>query len=399
MNETELIIQAIDGIKEAFDALVHRRYAEIRAFLKKEGAKDAEADDICQEVFIALFLNIKKLRDPGAFQSWIYRIARRQFWSHSRKEPKTVELNEEVLTDAAPLKRGAQRESEALLRRKLALLSPDAALLLELQVCCNCSYRDLSQLLNLPEKRIKSRLFEARKMLKKQLASVSEETLEREKTQSPYDHQQQMENLIMEKTDFIYYAAYTLTRLSLKDQVELALHARDNALFSDELISAISETRKGVEFIQTCQKKISFKELVTLLNHVDRYTEIRIITELDHSHPEFGEQIKQNMFIMEDCVLLSKGTIEKLIRRCDQRVLQMALKEMPGKIIDHMLSPLSAEEQKQWREDIVNLNMKEQNEILICQNQVIETLKQMEEEGEVQIQRQQSDTGKEIAFS
>ena len=46
------------------------------------------AEDLLQDIFIKIFTNIKRLRSPEAFNSWLYRIAVNTCMSFARKKKK-----------------------------------------------------------------------------------------------------------------------------------------------------------------------------------------------------------------------------------------------------------------------------------------------------------------------
>jgi RNA polymerase sigma-70 factor (ECF subfamily) len=48
----------------------------LRGYLRKQTASDADADDLLQEVFLRIHLNVCHLKDTSKLQGWVYRIAR-----------------------------------------------------------------------------------------------------------------------------------------------------------------------------------------------------------------------------------------------------------------------------------------------------------------------------------
>lgn len=74
MNEPNLIQQLQLQKPGAYEALVHafkdRVFNTALGFLPNRG----DAEDICQEVFVEVFLSVSKFREDSSLSTWIYRI-------------------------------------------------------------------------------------------------------------------------------------------------------------------------------------------------------------------------------------------------------------------------------------------------------------------------------------
>jgi RNA polymerase sigma-70 factor (ECF subfamily) len=55
-----------------------------------------DVDDLVQDIFLAAYLRIRELRDPGAFGGWIAAIARNRATDYLRQAPRQEELPAEV---------------------------------------------------------------------------------------------------------------------------------------------------------------------------------------------------------------------------------------------------------------------------------------------------------------
>ena len=75
MTDSQLITHILDGDRSRFNSLVWRWEKPIYNFvLRYLGNKDL-AREVSQKVFIRVYKNLNKLRDPARFSSWIYQIA------------------------------------------------------------------------------------------------------------------------------------------------------------------------------------------------------------------------------------------------------------------------------------------------------------------------------------
>ena len=72
-----LVAGAIAGDAASFDALYERDSARVYNLVLRSCGDPAEAEDICQEIWTRIHRSLNSLRDAGAFDSWVVRIAAR----------------------------------------------------------------------------------------------------------------------------------------------------------------------------------------------------------------------------------------------------------------------------------------------------------------------------------
>ncbi|MCA8888440.1 MAG: RNA polymerase sigma factor, partial [Parvularculaceae bacterium] len=73
LNDTDLVTlaKAARG-SAAFDTLVRRHQAALRAFLLRLSGDAAMADDLAQETFIKAYRAIEGFRGGASFRSWLF---------------------------------------------------------------------------------------------------------------------------------------------------------------------------------------------------------------------------------------------------------------------------------------------------------------------------------------
>ncbi|MFU8804288.1 MAG: sigma-70 family RNA polymerase sigma factor [Bradymonadaceae bacterium] len=145
-----------------------------------------EAEDVSQEVFIAVFKSVDGFRGDSSFSTWLYRVAvnrsknrlkylgRRSYKSHQAIED-TAEgaVSESPLSGDIPRPDGQAlgRELEGIIQDGLKELSEDYRVVLVLRDIENLSYKEISEIVDLAEGTVKSRLFRARVALKEYVES------------------------------------------------------------------------------------------------------------------------------------------------------------------------------------------------------------------------------------
>jgi RNA polymerase sigma-70 factor (ECF subfamily) len=80
-----LVVRCQAGDRAAFEELVGLYQARLRYFLAKMVGDEHAADDLLQEVWFDVYRGVARLADPGAFSSWLYRIARHRALAELRK--------------------------------------------------------------------------------------------------------------------------------------------------------------------------------------------------------------------------------------------------------------------------------------------------------------------------
>lgn len=94
-DETFLVRAAQAGDRRAFGQL-YERYGRVVHAILLARLPPGEVDDVVQEVFLTALDQLGRLRDPGAFGSWLAVIARNRAADRHRRRPDHVELAEDA---------------------------------------------------------------------------------------------------------------------------------------------------------------------------------------------------------------------------------------------------------------------------------------------------------------
>jgi RNA polymerase sigma-70 factor (ECF subfamily) len=90
----ELVLRAKEGDHDAFAGLYDQFASLVRAVAYDATGRLPEAEDLCQEIFLHAYRNLRQLRDDAKFPGWLMMIARRKCvsWSRSQKRRPKVDL-------------------------------------------------------------------------------------------------------------------------------------------------------------------------------------------------------------------------------------------------------------------------------------------------------------------
>ena len=156
------------NIETVWEALHHR----LRNFILKRVNDENIADDILQDVFLKIHLQMRSLRDADRLEAWVYQIARNAIIDHYRHPNPIVELNEDLSAPEleAPEPNAADEIAASLREMAEALPEPyrEALLLTEFQ---GMSQQQLADRQGLSLSGAKTRVQRARQKIKAALLS------------------------------------------------------------------------------------------------------------------------------------------------------------------------------------------------------------------------------------
>lgn len=168
-SEAQLIERCLTGEDAAWEDLVKVFTRRVYAVCYRFTGRDGEAQDLTQEVFLRVFKTLKSFRSgEGSFSVWLNRLTRNLLIDNYRRtklERATDSIEDQLLTleqTAAGAGRTdsmlAGREASELLQGALQKLSPDLRETVILRDIEELEYREIAEVLNVPEGTVKSRL-------------------------------------------------------------------------------------------------------------------------------------------------------------------------------------------------------------------------------------------------
>lgn len=168
-NDANLVADCLNGNSRAFEVLVDK-YERPIFNLALRMVKDYEdATDVAQTVFVKAYENLGSYNPAHQFFSWIYRIAVNESINFSKKR----KAHEEYESGVVPSFRGGTPEDAAgnaelvdQVGDAIRRLKTDYRMVIVLKHYHDFSYQEIAEILDIPEKKVKSRLFTARQQLK-----------------------------------------------------------------------------------------------------------------------------------------------------------------------------------------------------------------------------------------
>ncbi len=170
-EDAKLIQQCLGGDQKAFETLVEKYQKPMFNAALRIIDNQEDAADVTQAAFVKAYENLKQFDGRYKFFSWLYRITVNGSLNFVNARQRFEELPEDTVS---PDKNAddvfSEEDTARTVQRALMKLTPDYRAVIVLSHFRELSYKEISDVLGIPEKRVKSRLFSARQMLKNVLS-------------------------------------------------------------------------------------------------------------------------------------------------------------------------------------------------------------------------------------
>jgi RNA polymerase sigma-70 factor (ECF subfamily) len=169
-----LAIRCQLGERDACDALISRWHEPIWRYLRRLTNSDDSAADLAQDTWLKVLRGIATLREPASLRAWLFGIARRVAMDRLRRQYARPIENDAAIDDIPAQVADADLESDlAALDSGLDSLPLRERETLALFYLRELTIEQIAALLDVPAGTVKSRLFRARNLLRKQLTGES----------------------------------------------------------------------------------------------------------------------------------------------------------------------------------------------------------------------------------
>jgi len=161
-----------DGERAAFEELFEMYQPRLKYYVRRLDSGDANTDDTLQDIWLAVFKKIHKLKDVQSFAVWLYRIARNKVYDGFTRKDRFVRLPEE---DELPVSGSVEpvfdtNDTEKL-HRALNKLRPHHREVLTLCFIEQMSYQSISDVVGCSIGTVRSRIFYAKQSLREEMES------------------------------------------------------------------------------------------------------------------------------------------------------------------------------------------------------------------------------------
>lgn len=189
-DDLSLVKRLQDGDENALEQLMERYKNPLYGFIYRYVQTGSEAADILEETFVKLYINRSKFEPRAKFSTWLYTIAGNLCRDHARKKKRrpgdyasgtdhsvTLEkTSDPAFSDMgpSPAEAAARNEDYRLLQATIQTLPHELKTALVLFSLEGNSQEETAAKLGCSAKAVESRVYRAKKILKKKLGDLLE---------------------------------------------------------------------------------------------------------------------------------------------------------------------------------------------------------------------------------
>lgn len=178
-----LIEQILAGQVDRFKEIIQDYQRLVYHIVFRMIPNPADREDMCQEIFLLVYQNLRTFKFEAKLSTWIARIAcnhclnyltkkKIPLWDDLSLEAEFIE--QQATSEPSPEAWLTQHDHAARLQLEIDQLPPQWRTILTLYHLDEMKYHEISTIMGLPEGTVKSYLFRARKLLKQRLVAKYE---------------------------------------------------------------------------------------------------------------------------------------------------------------------------------------------------------------------------------
>lgn len=171
--ERLLVLRCQTGDEDAYRELVGRFGPRLRYFLRKLVGQVDRADDLAQEVWLDVLRQLPRLKDAGAFTTWLYRIAHGKAMLEGRRNGRAPATIPDTDWIADKEDDTFSTEDAVQIHAALDQLEPTQREVLVLRFLEELSYEEIGQIVDCPLGTVRSRIHYAKTALQRILERES----------------------------------------------------------------------------------------------------------------------------------------------------------------------------------------------------------------------------------
>ncbi|MGE4267600.1 MAG: sigma-70 family RNA polymerase sigma factor [Deferribacterales bacterium] len=178
MKDTAIIEKVLDGDSQAFEMLILKYQSKLFATSMNVVKNRELAEDIVQEAFMKAFMKLDSLKNREQFYPWLKRIALNIALNHFEKEKRVMDVEteddetsffENIGSGESPEELTLKEELHRYVRSYVDSLPDKLRVVIVLREVEDMSYEEIAEMMNIPLGTVRSRLFNARQIIKDRL--------------------------------------------------------------------------------------------------------------------------------------------------------------------------------------------------------------------------------------
>ncbi|MCL4392817.1 RNA polymerase sigma factor [Patescibacteria group bacterium] len=157
------------GEDKYFTELVDRYKDKIFNFTVRYLSSREDSEDITEDIFVKVYFKIDKFdQNKGSFKTWLYRIARNTIYNKLKEKKITKISYVDIYTNE--LDENINIENDEIVQSAINKLKKEQKTIILLYYIEGLKYREIAEILNIPENTVKTKIRRAKEILKNELS-------------------------------------------------------------------------------------------------------------------------------------------------------------------------------------------------------------------------------------
>ncbi len=165
-HDRALVKRCLEGQGDAFGELIDRHHKPLFNVALRMLNNVQDAEDVTQTVLLNAFVKLRTYDPRYKFFSWIYRMTVNESLNTLKRRKPTVTLEPRLHMRAPVAASDSAAELQDRVGKALMCLKPDDRAVVVLKHFVSFSYQEIADVLEIPVRTVKSRLFTARERLR-----------------------------------------------------------------------------------------------------------------------------------------------------------------------------------------------------------------------------------------
>lgn len=174
-TDLDLLAKVRSGDREAFERMYRLYHPRLTRFLQSLIRRPTLIEEVLNDTMMVVWAKPDSFHGASKLSTWIFSIAYRKAMKGLRQQDEAVEDKDEkrrVSEAAGPDESSGRERIRQLLAGAMAELSPAQRAVVDLTYFHELGYRDIAAVVDCPVDTVKTRMFHARRHLRKKLGGV-----------------------------------------------------------------------------------------------------------------------------------------------------------------------------------------------------------------------------------
>jgi RNA polymerase sigma-70 factor (ECF subfamily) len=172
-DDKTLMERTLRGDRQAFETLLVRYEKPVYNAAYRMLHNPDDARDVTQTVFLKVYEHLDQYDPSRRFFSWVYRITLNESINWLKKSNREATLEQDTADQrSGPRQQAGEAQIGEGIQAALMMIKSEYRAVVVLKHVLGCSYAEISEILAVPAKTVKSRLYTARQLLQERLTEL-----------------------------------------------------------------------------------------------------------------------------------------------------------------------------------------------------------------------------------